>query len=96
MTEYSMAHRVEFELSALKGDYEFDDQDLIDIQEQLDGYLWGLRKKVSYDNLADRDLIKRVRFKYFHFSAHMKRSYGLRPNKPNRVNGDRERVVNPG
>jgi len=97
MTEYSISKNVRYKLSSLKRNYPIEDEILVKAKKQLDGYVAGTRKKVEFENLEDRPLIKELRNKYFHFSAHLTRSYKiLKPNKPNKEGVRRVRVVNPG
>ncbi|WP_452219806.1 T6SS phospholipase effector Tle1-like catalytic domain-containing protein [Lacinutrix salivirga] len=94
MTEYSLNKNIDYLLSDLKDSYPLNNQFLIAIKTELDGYIAGTRKKVEFDNITDRPLIKILRNNYFHFSAHWTPTfYVLHPNKPT---GDRVRVVNPG
>ncbi|WP_158978861.1 DUF2235 domain-containing protein [Cellulophaga sp. L1A9] len=96
MAEYGMSKAVDCEIGKLNDKYSIKDPVLLKIRKELDNYVWGYRDKVSFTNDADRELLKRIRHKYFHFSAHYNRSYGLTPHKPNIVDGKRIRVINEG
>lgn len=97
MTEYSISKAIEYKLSSLKKKYPIQDQLLIKVKKELDGYVSGKRKKVEFANPQDRAMIKDLRNGYFHFSSHYTSSYWvLHPNKPNIDGGERVRKVNPG
>lgn len=96
MVKYSNDNDVLFNVDKVNTDYAISGDDLLAAQARINQYVFQDGQKFSYDNLEDRELIKRLRHGYFHFSAHYNPTYGLTPHSPNRENGIRYRETHEG
>ncbi|WP_289040007.1 DUF2235 domain-containing protein [uncultured Zobellia sp.] len=98
MIEYGIEKKVLFSLGKLKRSYPIEDEILIKTKKRLDAYLKGIAPQMDYTIASDKAILKKLRNKYFHFSSHFddKIAWLIAPHKPNRENGERKRVINPG
>ncbi|MGS2760948.1 T6SS phospholipase effector Tle1-like catalytic domain-containing protein [Sinomicrobium sp. M5D2P9] len=91
MIEYAMEKRLNFDFNAMDEEYPIISQ-LIHVKERLDNYVKGEAPEMIYENPGDHEVLKVLRNRYLHFSAHYS-GIGM---GPNRENGVRKRVIQNG
>ncbi|WP_103867173.1 DUF2235 domain-containing protein [Aquimarina sp. I32.4] len=91
MGKFSVDSNVNFLMGKITRSYPIPSE-LSEAKQKLDDYVFNGGEKLSFDDPANRTLIKLLRNRYFHFSAHYS-GIGM---GPNRVNGQRQRVTQPG
>jgi len=96
MVEYSKNKNLLYDLGLIKRKYtiafEANSVSLEAVKARLDEYVFGDGEKMDFNNPADKLLLKPLRNKFFHFSAHYD---GIGMN-PNIENGERVRVIQDG
>lgn len=91
MTKYSNDKNVGFNMGRITSDYPIISE-LTATKARLEDYVFNNGNRMSYSNLLDRPILKMLRNRYFHFSAHYN-SIGM---GPNREKGIRTRVIQNG
>ena len=98
MVEYAVKKNVLFSEGQVKNTYSIEGDTLLKTKKRLDAYVDDLALAMDFEQEADKKLLKVLRNKYFHFSAHLddKVLGVIAPHKPNFINGKRKRETNPG
>lgn len=96
MVEYSKSKNILYDVGLIKRKYTLDAPgervDLKAVKRRLDSYVYGDGKMMNFQNQADTLMLRPLRNRFFHFSAHYK-GIGMGPSIKN---GERKRVVQAG
>ncbi|MFD0864182.1 T6SS phospholipase effector Tle1-like catalytic domain-containing protein [Sungkyunkwania multivorans] len=98
MVQYSITKQLAYDLGLIQDQFSIEGDELTQAKSRVDDYVFYGGAKFSYDNIADREIIRKLRNRYFHFSAHYDdKVVGLiAPHKPNFIDGERTRVIQNG
>jgi len=93
MVEYSKSKNLDYDLGLIKRKYSLDVEgesvSLESVKARLKDYVFGEGEKMDFQNPADKLMLKPLRNRFFHFSAHYN-GIGMGPNIKD---GERERVI---
>ncbi len=103
MVEYSQQKKVRYDFSQITNKYSIANEKgkkvkLTDVKARIDAYIKGNKGPITFNTPEDKTMLKHLRNEYFHFSAHYNnRVAGVIPAmKPNRVDGERKRIIQNG